>query len=47
MLVLQTLEQAVKETKQAISQDIKEQSLERFRAKKRSQKWDGPVINGK
>lgn len=46
MLVLETLEQAVKEAKQSLTQDVEEQSLERFRAKKRSQRWDGPVIKG-
>lgn len=46
MLVLETLEQAVKETKQAITQNLEEQSLERFRSKKRSHRWDGPVIKG-
>lgn len=46
MLVLETLEQAVKETKKVISNDIKEQSLERFRSNKRSHRWNGPVIKG-
>ena len=46
MLVLETLEQAVKEVNKAIAKDIEEQPLERFRTKKRSYRWDGPIIKG-
>ena len=39
-----TLEKAFGEAKKAISKDTEAQTIERFRRKRRSSTWSGPII---